>query len=68
MIREATITRATRIRTRSVAPSHHVHVMTRAHVSRPTPEIGIRVMIKGVTVRKKSAITVGTVSGAGTEF
>ena len=68
MIKEATVTGATIIRTRSVAPGHHVHVMTGAHASGPTPEIGIRVMIKGVTVRKKSAVTVGTVSGVGTEF
>ena len=68
MIKEATVMGATIIRTRSVAPGHHVHVMTGAHVSGPTPEIGIRVMIKGVTVRKKSAVTVGTVSGAGTVF
>ena len=68
MIKDGTVTGATIIRTRSVAPGHHVHVMTGAHVSSPTPEIGIRVIIKGLTVRKKSAVTVGTVSGAGTEF
>ena len=68
MIKEATVTGATIIRTRSVAPGHHVHVMAGAHVSGLTPEIGMRVMIKGATVRKKSAVTVGSVSGAGTEF
>ena len=68
MIKEATVTSATIIKTRCVAPGHHVHVMTGAHVSGPTPEIGMRVMIKGVTVSKKSAVTVGSVSRPGTEF
>ena len=68
MIKEATVTGATTIRTRSVAPGHQIHVMTGAHLSGPTPKMEIRLMIKGVTVRKKSAVTVRTVSGAGTEF
>ena len=47
MIKETSVTGARIIRTRSLAPDRHVHVMTGAHLSGPTPEIGIRVMIKG---------------------